>query len=134
MFHTSYLNLPPKVLALEAAARCPSPGDIPFPKFITIPADVAEKVRKLNPFDARQEINSHMYKHLRRLVAKRHRASRQLVDETMHFPKILRREIEVQRLSDALNKEAPLPAVEDRRPVCDLWDCDQSTNEECGHQ
>ena len=121
-------------MALEAAARCPSPGDIPFPKFITIPADVAEKVKKLNPIDARQELKSLMLGNLKPIVAKRHRAERHLIDETMHFPKVLRRDIEVQRLSDALNKEAPLPAVVDRRPVCDLWGCDQSTNEECGHQ
>ena len=121
-------------MALEAAARCPSPGDIPIPKYITVPADVAMALRNMDPMAARDKLNSLMSEHLRRLMAKRSRARRQLVDETMHFPKVLRREIEVQRLSDALNKEAPLPAVVDRRPVCDLWGCDQSTNEECGHQ
>ena len=92
------------------------------------------KLRDMDPIHAREKLNSLMSEHLRRLLAKRNRARRQLVDETMHFPKVLKREIEVQRLSDALNKEAPLPAIEDRRPVCDLWDCDQSANEECGHQ
>ena len=124
----------PKVLALEAAARCPSPGDIPIPKYFTVPADVAMELRQMDSMAAGDKLNSLMSEHLRRIMAKRSRAKRHLVDETMHFPKVLRREIEVQRLSDALNKEAPLPAVVDRRPVCDLWGCDQSVNEECGHQ